>query len=219
MLSIVIPAYNAEPYLPAFLESLDSQQIESPQLIAVDDGSTDGTAKLLRTWRGNITLLQQENLGAAAARNAGLAHARGRCLVFLDADDVLPPGRLQSQLDFLDAHGECDAVQGRMRYLRRRGTDWLPMGEPVTALSLCTAMFRREAFLAVGQLDEKMRLCEDVEWFMRAQRYGLRIDSQDAITLLHRRHGANTSADLARVKHYTLLALHRHRKALSERQR
>ena len=97
--SVVIPAYNAEAVLAQCLESVLSQGERSVEAIVVDDGSTDSTAQLARRLAQDddrITVLSQRNGGVSAARNAGLDAATGKVVLFVDADDALESGALES---------------------------------------------------------------------------------------------------------------------------
>ena len=103
---VIIPVYNAAPYLEECLQSVLSQKTARRlQIIAVDDGSTDGSPALLDAVRdARFTVVHQENRGAAAARNRGLALCRARYILFLDADDALFP-------DVLDGLVRCAEEQ------------------------------------------------------------------------------------------------------------
>ena len=92
MISIIVPIYNAEQYLPTCLQSLLSQTITDLELILVDDGSTDNSlsiAQQMAKQDKRITLLTQPHAGQSAARNLGLQHAKGEYIAFVDADDQL----------------------------------------------------------------------------------------------------------------------------------
>ena len=91
LISIVIPAFNAASVLDGALRSVQQQQYPHFQALVIDDGSTDGTATVARPFVDEdrrFILLQQPNRGVSAARNAGVAAARGEWIAFLDADDV-----------------------------------------------------------------------------------------------------------------------------------
>lgn len=92
-LSIIIPAYNAEAYLPQCLDSILAQEHRGCEVIVVDDGSTDGTAALLERYP-DVKVIHQENRGMSTARNRGLDEARGEYILFVDSDDLLTDGAL-----------------------------------------------------------------------------------------------------------------------------
>ena len=101
--SVIVPCYNAERFLPACVESLAAQQVSCRyEVILVNDGSQDGTRELLEAATREHDLfrcIHQENQGAAAARNSGLREARGEYLLFVDADDLVSPNYVQALLD------------------------------------------------------------------------------------------------------------------------
>lgn len=111
LVSIIIPCHNAEPWLTETLDSALAQTWPEKEIILVDDGSTDASLKLVRGYESRgVRVLRQSNRGAAAARNAGLASARGDYLQFLDADDLLTPDKLAAQVALLEQHGrDCVA--------------------------------------------------------------------------------------------------------------
>lgn len=94
-LSIIIPAYNAEAYLPQCLDSILAQEHWGCEVIVVDDGSTDGTAALLERYP-DVKVVHQENRGMSTARNRGLDVARGEYILFVDSDDLLTDGALKT---------------------------------------------------------------------------------------------------------------------------
>lgn len=109
MVSVVTPVWNAEATLAETVASVRAQGFADWELLLVDDGSTDGSAALLRRLAAaepRIRLLANgRNLGAAAARNHGIRAARGRWIAFLDADDLWRPEKLALQIAFMRAHG------------------------------------------------------------------------------------------------------------------
>ena len=100
--SVVIPVYNAARFLADAIRSVQAQRHPRIEIIVVDDGSTDGSGEVARSFAG-VRCLRQANGGIAAARNAGVHEARGNLLAFLDADDLWTPGKLALQLDVLRA--------------------------------------------------------------------------------------------------------------------
>ncbi len=107
--SILMPLFNADATLARSVASVQAQTRTDWELLLIEDGSTDGTADLARALAGQDARLRLlapgGNRGAAAARNLGLAEARGRYIAFLDADDCWHPEKLARQLDFMDKTG------------------------------------------------------------------------------------------------------------------
>jgi glycosyltransferase involved in cell wall biosynthesis len=108
--SVIIPAYNAQGYLKTCVESALDQTVPPAEVIVVNDGSTDGTADVARAFGDRIVYVEQANQGQGAARNAGIARARGRFITFLDADDYWKPPFIERCVSFLAAHPDVAAV-------------------------------------------------------------------------------------------------------------
>ncbi|MFF9867767.1 CDP-glycerol glycerophosphotransferase family protein [Streptomyces sp. NPDC013953] len=112
--SVIVPAYHVQAYLHACLESVLSQSCDDLELIAVDDCSPDGCGAIIDEFaardRRVIAVHLPENTGLGPARNAGLAHATGDYLVFLDGDDTLAPGSLRAVADRLKETGDPDVL-------------------------------------------------------------------------------------------------------------
>ena len=120
--SVIIPVYNAEPYLRQCLDSLLAQTMTELEILCVDDGSTDGSPDILREYENRdprVRVLRQERQNAGAARNNGLAEAGGEYLVFLDADDFFEPELLEKQVKLCETFradiGLCGADQFDVR--------------------------------------------------------------------------------------------------------
>lgn len=97
--SVIIPVYNGERYLAACLDSVCAQSLRDLEILCVDDGSTDGTPEILRSYAardGRVRVLTQRNINAGAARNLGMRYATGEFFSFLDADDFFEPDMLES---------------------------------------------------------------------------------------------------------------------------
>jgi glycosyltransferase involved in cell wall biosynthesis len=108
LVSVVIPAYNAERTLPETLHSVRAQTHEKLEIIVVDDGSTDSTAALVRLQQRSdprIRLIQQKNAGVATARNTGAAAATGAFIAPIDSDDLWHPTKIEAQLKEFDTAG------------------------------------------------------------------------------------------------------------------
>lgn len=103
LVSVIIPCYNAENYVSEAIESALDQTYSNVEVIVVDDGSTDRSIEVVRSFGDRVRLQQIDREGACAARNLGLQLSRGEFIQFLDADDVLLPNKLEMQLPVLQA--------------------------------------------------------------------------------------------------------------------
>src|SRR5436305_1935247 len=104
LVSVVMPAFNAEAFVAEGIESVLAQDYECVEVIVVDDGSTDNTSAVASRYP--VKCIAQKNSGIAAARNAGVAVSRGSLVAFLDADDIWLPGKLSTQVAYLLKHPE-----------------------------------------------------------------------------------------------------------------
>jgi glycosyltransferase involved in cell wall biosynthesis len=104
LFTTIIPVYNREDLVAATIESALAQTFTDQEIIAVDDGSKDGSMQVLEKYRDRITVISQPNRGEGAARNMGIKHARGEYLAFLDSDDLWFPWTLQTYADVIRAH-------------------------------------------------------------------------------------------------------------------
>jgi len=195
---LVIPCFNTARYIAAALESALAQVPPPARIIVIDDGSTDGSADVIRGHGGPIECYRQPNGGISAARNAGIARARAPYLAFLDADDVWAPGGLAVRLAHLEARPESDGVFAALsQFLSPELADRLAGRmrldpEPSVARFAGTFLVRRASFERVGPFDESLKVGEMIEWLSRAEAAGLRIETIDAVVLQRRIHDANT---------------------------
>ncbi len=104
--SVVIPAYNVEKYIGRAIDSVLAQTRRPDEIIVVDDGSTDNTAEVIRSYGSKVCFIRQENAGASVARNTGVQAATSEWIAFLDADDEWLPEKLQLQIEHLKRNPE-----------------------------------------------------------------------------------------------------------------
>lgn len=182
-ISVLIPCYNAAPYVGAALDSVLAQDLPDVEVIVVDDGSTDRSGEVLRRYepRG-VKVITQENRGAAAARNSAFAASTGTHVLFLDGDDIIAPTHLSAlaarQEGFSVAMGSWDRFRitpeeatfpHRPGYRDASGPDWLT-AEWMDALPMMqSGMFLvpRALVEAHGGWDERLSLTDDFEFFAR----------------------------------------------------
>ena len=218
VVSVIVPAYNAEPFIRQALESVIVQDYRPLEIVVVDDGSTDGTAHVARAIAEScdvpVHYAFQDNCGPSAARNRGIGIARGEIIAFQDADDMWTDHKLSTQLRLLAEHPTASVALGHTRVVhsmddgRLGGSpDGMGMSGLVTVLQ--AALFRRTVFDQVGLLDEKLRRGEDVDWFLRALEQNTEMVVHSDVVLLYRRHAASLTADDGRVSRSLLLALKR----------
>ena len=115
--SVLLPAYNAADTLPEALETLSEQRFEDFEIVLVDDGSTDGTARVVAEWEGReprMKVVRQKHGGIITALQMGLAVCEGDYIARMDADDHAHPDRLRLQAAYLDEHPEIDLVSCRV---------------------------------------------------------------------------------------------------------
>lgn len=126
MITIVTPAYNAEHYLPATIDSVVAQTCKDWEYVIVDDGSSDGTAEIARKWEQSdprIRLVRKTNGGVCSARNRGLREACGasRYITFLDNDDLWETNALATLLEAIEARPQAAAAYGLARWIDENG--------------------------------------------------------------------------------------------------
>jgi glycosyltransferase involved in cell wall biosynthesis len=108
--STIIPTFNSAATLPAAIDSALAQEIEGHEIIVVDDGSTDDTESVLKSYGERIEVIQQENRGQSTARNVAIERAAGLHIAFLDADDIWLPGRLSKTIAALERNPAASLV-------------------------------------------------------------------------------------------------------------
>jgi hypothetical protein len=120
LVSVIMPVYNGEKYLREAIESILDQTFTNFEFIIIDDGSTDGSLKIIKYFSGQDTrvrlIINKTNLGVAARLNQGIVASRGEYIARMDADDISLPRRFESQLAFLDSHPQV-GVLGTAAYI------------------------------------------------------------------------------------------------------
>ncbi len=186
LVSILIPAYNAQDWIADTLRSAVAQTWETKEIIVVDDGSTDTTLAVARKFEsGTVRVVSQKNQGAACARNTALSLCRGDYIQWLDADDLLAPDKIARQMAVLDGMGNKRALVssefGKFLHHWHRAefvpsglwndlspTEWLlrKMGDNLY-MQTATWLVSRELTEASGPWDTRMLSDDDGEYFCR----------------------------------------------------
>lgn len=187
--SVVISTYNRDWCLGAAIESVLNQTSEDFELVILDDGSTDQTAKVVRKYQrdGRVRAFFEDHQGASRARNRGIEKTRGQYVAFLDSDDLWFPDKLQRQVAFLDEHPEFAFVHGSVEMMdvqghllpdetkkinrlykkaQVRGKDYVGLAEAALIFS-SAVLFRKECLDRSGYLDPTLYSLQDLDLYLR----------------------------------------------------
>ena len=217
LVSVVIACHNHGQFLGQAIESVLAQSYRNVEIIVVDDGSTDNTAKVATRYR-EVRYIYQENAGPSAARNAGFRESRGQFLVFLDADDRLLSNALDVGVSCIRAHPECAFVSGHCRVIDANGAA-LPSPRQLRVerdhyLQLLrggtyiwcpgTVLYQRQVFDFVHGFDPAHRV-EDYELYLRITR-DFPVYSHNQVIAEYRQHRSTRSRDVLAVERAALAA-------------
>ena len=210
-ISIIIPVYNSGELIIEAIESALSQTFPDYEIIVVDDGSTDSIKDRLKKYSGRIKYFFQNNQGPAAARNNGLKYSKGEYISFLDADDLWDKEYLnktfnlinENKLDvvltdyYADYYDSNDIfIKREYRYIANLVTDnnnklysqlfkrFQGGFEGTTAM-----LITKKCFEMVGRFDEKLRILEDWDLWLRIAKYNLKIGHLKEPLRIYRRYG------------------------------
>jgi len=193
MVSVVIPAYNAGAFVSRTIDSVLAQTYRDFELIVVDDGSTDNTSDVVRSYGASVRYIYQENAGDGTARNTGISAAKGEWIAFLDHDDEWLPRKLELQMDILkrnsqlrwcganyyksclgrrDAVGSIQALKDKLAGRAFFENFFTAVGQKDCCLITTTIIVHKEVFAQVGVFDSCWLLCADFDmWWRVAYRY------------------------------------------------
>jgi glycosyltransferase involved in cell wall biosynthesis len=195
LVSVVLPVHNGERYLEDALVSVLAQTYQPAEVIVVDDGSADASADIAASL--GVRCIRQPRGGTAAARNAGLAAARGACIAHMDADDLWEPRKLELQVAALAGDPGLDAVGGHLVEFfspeldAESRTRMRPPRGPMPGHLLQAMLIRRESHERVGPFETRWQVAQDMSWYMRAVEAGFRIRVLPDLVLKRRLHGRN----------------------------
>jgi len=209
LVSVIVIVRDGERFLGAALESISGQTTPADEIIVVDGNSSDRSREIALSFPG-VKVISQTGQGIAAARDQGLAAARGLRVAFLDCDDLWAPDKLERQGEYLDRHPECEAVTCAMvRFLADGSTmppryagDWL--GKPVPAFTPGGILARADLFRRIGGFGGTPGVAWDSDWFLRARDAGVNLRVLPEVHLRKRIHQENVSHDLAGARREVL---------------
>ena len=196
MISVIVPVHNGELYLAEALRSIQANQASPLEILVVDDGSQDGSARVAQNFP-LVRYFYQQQAGPGAARNRGVQEARGQWLAFLDADDRWSPDKLALQLQYLQNHPKLDGVFGAARQfispeLTAAEASRLHFDpNPSRAQLPGSLLMRRPVYGRVGPMSSDYKVGEFIDWCLRAQEQGCQFGELQQVVLERRLHLGN----------------------------
>jgi len=204
LVSVILPVYNGELYLDFALQSIFEQEYDPFEVIVVDDGSTDNSADIARSYK-DVRYIYQPNQGVASARNSGISMVRGEFIAFLDQDDLWTSNKLRIQVEYLLKNPDVGYVISKVKTFLEPGTE-LPQGITKVHLMTDTAILiigslvaRKDIFERVGYFDTSYHLADDLDWFFRSKEAGITMAIVPEILLKRRLHSSNLSYNMKKV--------------------
>lgn len=220
VVSVVMPVWNGEDVIAAAIERVLAQTYPSIELIVVNDGSTDGTARVVRQFP-DVRLMEQPNAGPAAARNTGASRAQGVYLAFIDHDDFWLPQKVEHQVSLLQERSAGFATC-HLRYVLevdppprwfRGPTD----GSPVPGYVPSCWLMTRDTWARVGPFAVEFGHGCDTDWLARARTIGIEPVVSPECLVDYRVHATNASADSRQFTHAMTSVLRAHVQRRRER--
>ena len=197
LVSVILPVFNAGKYLAAAIESIQAQNYRPLEIIVVDDGSTDDSADVARSFGATVRYYSQANAGAATARNRGVEMSQGAYLSFLDADDLWVADKLSRQMAILANDPALNMAFGHVQQFyspeldeeTRKKTD-LPK-DPMPGYHVGTMLLSREDFLRVGPFEPSLKMGEFIDWHAKAKEKNLKGFMMPEVVMKRRIHTNN----------------------------
>jgi glycosyltransferase involved in cell wall biosynthesis len=202
--SVIIPAYNAEKFLRDAIQSVIAQNYPSLELIVVDDGSTDGTADVIKEFP-QVEYVHQQNQGTAAALNTAVQLARGDLFAFLDSDDLWLPKKLEKQVDILSHNEHVGMVFSQIQdflcdSMTREQKEKIEFNDKVmTGIQKSTLVIRRESFFSIGLFSSTSNI-DMLDWYARAKEKKIEEYVIPEVLVRRRIHGNNQTLQKKKMK-------------------
>jgi len=224
LVSVIIPVWNGERFLAEAVESVLNQTYPPHEVIVVDDGSTDGSAEVAKSFGALVRYYFQTRSGAATARNQGVELAGGNFFAFLDADDIWAKDKLAWQMKSFEDNPALDMVFGNVRqfYSDASGVVFNEEAEIIPGYVPGTMLIKKASFLQVGRFSAQWRVGEFIDWYLRAEEIGLKSFLVPSVVLMRRIHDANmgireraSQSDYAKI---VKASLDRRRKGAAEKE-
>lgn len=193
-ISVIVPLYNARPYVAEAIDSILSQTRPAEEVLIVDDGSTDGGGAVVMAYGPPVRLVAQAHAGPATALNLALRQVTGEGVAFLDADDLWTAEKLERQAAILLADEKLDGVMGHVQQFRTpaSGQDVGELSARQPGVSRITLLVRRGVFERFGMFDSTLSTADFVPWYSRAVALGMKTIVMPDVVAYRRLHNTNT---------------------------
>ena len=197
LVSVIIPVYNCEKYLAEAIESVLAQTYQPLEIIVIDDGSTDGSAEVAKSFGPTVQYCFQVNSGTAAARNRGIELAKGDFFAFLDADDLWVEDKLTNQMAAFTNNPNLDIVYGQVQqFISPELAENLKAKLQVSAKLMpghipSALLIERDSFFQVGLFETQWKLAEFPSWQVRVTELGLQTMMLPNLVAKRRLHETN----------------------------
>jgi glycosyltransferase involved in cell wall biosynthesis len=186
LISVVVPTFNNAPLLPETLDGISRQSVKNVELIVIDDGSTDNTAQVVKSYDSAIIYCRQSNQGPAAARNKGVSVARGDYIAFCDHEVIWNEWHLESLLGcFLARSSTALAFDNAQYFGDPAKRPWLHLEQEISQTlihygvnpkvllsrypiaSMSVVMVKKAAFQRIGGFNEGILALDDLHFYLR----------------------------------------------------
>ena len=198
LVSVVVPVFNGERFLAEALASICDQDYGEFEIIVVDDGSTDGSAEIARSF-DRVQYMRRKHQGIASAWNSGMETSNGEFVAFLAQDDLWTPNKLSVQVRYMVDHPSLRYTVARARCFLEPGCA-VPSGfrrellqQDRVAWVVETMLARKSLFELMGGFDASLSTVEDVDWFLRARDANAPMAVIPEVLLYRRIHDENFS--------------------------
>lgn len=216
LISVIIPAFNAETTIVETLISVQNQTYENIEIIIVNDGSTDNTVRIVEEFikdKPNIYFYSKANQGLPATRNFGFLRSKGEYVVFLDADDIIDKMYIEVCVNAFLENSDLNVVYTQTTFFERlNGIYDLPIFSFERILTqnciTATAMIKSAQFKEVGMYDEQMKYCEDWDlWIRLLDRFPNVLKIEQPLFFYRRRNTQDSITDLNKDNKASELAM------------
>ncbi len=202
VISCIVPVYNGERFVGEALESILGQTYQNLEVLVVDDGSTDGTEKVVREFGIQVRYVRQPNSGAPAARDTGIGLTTGDMVAFLDADDLWHREKLERQWARFEARPELDLCFTHVEHFwvtemqeEARHFEKHRLSQKLPSYLTQALLVRRTLFQKIGTFNTGLKFADATDWTLRAAHQGAVMEMLPEALWYRRMHQANNSME------------------------